>query len=471
MKLTSSNNNIKYKMMKKIYSLIILSILSLVSCSQDTFLDKDPYDQVTTENLITNLETFKTAVSGAYNIFQDTYYYNSYFTMLPDVMSDNVQANFTVFRDIDKYETTSTNADAKRVWDKISIAIAQTSIVIRQAESIDFGADQAEATKLIGQMYVARALAYFDMQRMFAQPYNFTADASHLGIPLVDESQVGIELISPARNTTAEVYAKIVADIQKGINLIGDETPSIYLLNKNSAKALLARVYLYMEKWVDANDMASEVIGGGYKLVSNANYVSSWAAENSSESVFSIINTAVDNSATSSMVYNYGRPRFNTTANLNNAIAATDVRKKLIVSNKALKYPTYLTYTSNIPVIRLSEMYLIKAEALAEMNMDVDARAAVNIIRMRANLTATPYAESGDALKNVIQEERRKELMFEGHRLFDLTRRKKSFVKYSTTSGIPIAIDYPNNLTILPIPQAEIDANKNIPQEQQNPGY
>ncbi|MCF8275009.1 MAG: RagB/SusD family nutrient uptake outer membrane protein [Flavobacteriaceae bacterium] len=457
--------------MKKIYSLIILSILTLVSCNQDEFLDKDPYDQVTTENLFKDLETFKAAVSGAYNSFQDTYYYNSYFTMLPDVMSDNVQAIYTVFTDIDKYETTSTNADAKRVWDKMSLAIAQTSIVIRQAESLDFGSDQEEATQLIGQMYVARALAYFDMQRMFAQPYNFTPDASHLGIPLVDESQVGIELISPARNTTAEVYAKIVADIQKGITLIGDETPSVYLLNKNSAKALLARVYLYMENWVDANDMATEVIGSGYTLVSNSNYVASWTAESSTESIFSIVNTVTDNSSTSSMVYYYGRPRFNATTDLFNALDAGDVRKSLIVSKKVLKYPAYATRDNNIPVIRLSEMYLIKAEALAEMNMDEDARDAVNEIRLRANLLATPYSESGDELKDMIQDERRKELMFEGHRLFDLTRKKKSFTKYSTTSGIPIAIDYPNNLTILPIPQAEIDANDNISESQQNPGY
>jgi len=459
-------------MMKNIYSLIIFSILTLVSCNQDEFLDKDPYDRVITENLITDFPTFEASVIGTYNNFQDTYYYNSYYTALPDVMSDNVQANWSgIFPTIDTYQTTSTNKYAGYVWSKISNTIVQTSIVIRQAESFDFGSDQEEATKLIGQMYVARALAYFDMQRMFAQPYNFTADASHLGIPLIDESQVGIELISPARNTTAEVYSKVIADIQKGITLIGNDTPSVYFLNKNSAKALLARVYLYMENWSEANDLATEVIGSGYTLVSNANYVASWAAESSTESIFSIINTATDNSGTSSMVYYYGRPRFNATTDLYNSIDAGDVRKSLIVSKKVFKYPAYATNDNNIPVIRLSEMYLIKAEALAEMNMDADARTAINAILLRANPAATIYTESAGALKTVIQDERRKELMFEGHRLFDLTRKKKSFVKYSTSVGTPIAISYPSNFTILPIPQAEIDANKNINSEHQNAGY
>lgn len=235
-----------------------MSCITLSSCNQDELLDKDPFDRVITENLITDFATFQAAAKGVYNNFQDTFYYNSYFVLLADLMSDNVKNNnFSVFSAIDLYQTQADDIYAKRVWDKMTSIITQTSIVIRQAENFNFGSDQEEATKLIGQMYVARALAYFDMQRMFAQPFNFSTDASHLGIPLVDESKVGIDLINPARSTTAEVYDKIVADIQKGISIIGNDTPSVYFLNKNSAKALLARVYLYMENWDGANTMAS----------------------------------------------------------------------------------------------------------------------------------------------------------------------------------------------------------------------
>lgn len=459
--------------MKNIYLLIIMSCITLSSCNQDELLDKDPFDRVITENLITDFATFQAAAKGVYNNFQDTFYYNSYFVLLADLMSDNVKNNnFSVFSAIDLYQTQADDIYAKRVWDKMTSIITQTSIVIRQAENFNFGSDQEEATKLIGQMYVARALAYFDMQRMFAQPFNFSTDASHLGIPLVDESKVGIDLINPARSTTAEVYDKIVADIQKGISIIGNDTPSVYFLNKNSAKALLARVYLYMENWDGANTMASEVISSGYTLVSNANYVSSWTADSTTESVFSIVNTAVDNSGTNSISFYFSRstPRFNATDDIFNAFDTADVRRNLISSNRVRKFSA-TTNDNNIPVIRLSEMYLIKAEALAEMNMDEDARGPLNEILLRANPLASPYSESGDALKDIIQEEKRKELMFEGHRLFDLTRKKQSFTKYSTSAGTPIAVDYPNNLTILPIPQAEIDANDNISANQQNPGY
>ena len=458
--------------MKNIYLLTIVSFLSLVSCNQDDFLDKDPYDKVLTENLITDFKTFDAAAKGAYNIFQDTYYYNSYFAMLPEVMSDNVKNNnYFVFSAIDAYQTDAANRYAQRAWDKMTNVITQTSIVIRQAESFDFGADQDEATKIIGQLYVARALAYFDMQRLYAQPYNATADASHMGIPLIDEDQVGIELIHPARNTTAEVYSKILSDIEKGISIIGDDTSSVYFLNKLSAKALLARVNLYMENWAVADAMATEVIGGGYTLVSNANYISSWADDNTSESIFSIISTPTDNSSTNSISYYFGRPRFLATNDLYDAIDVNDVRKGLITANKVSKYPAYTTRDNNVSVFRLSEMYLIKAEALAEMSMDDEAQTALNRIHLRANPLAAAYTETGDALKDVIQDERRKELMFEGHRLFDLTRKKKSFTKYSTSVGAPIAVDYPNDLTILPIPQSEIDANDNITEADQNAGY
>jgi len=453
---------------------MILFLFTLISCDKNEFLNIDPYDKIVTENVITDFSSFESATKGAYNILQDMYYYGGYFVMLSDVMSDNVQAAYTVFLDIDKYETKADNADAKRVWDKIASLIAQTSIIIRQAENFDFGADQIEANKLIGQLYVTRALAYFDMQRLFAQPYNFTADASHLGVPIVDEDLVGIEIVSPARSTTALVYDKILSDIEKGIDMVDDNNSSVYYFNKNSAKALLARIYLYMENWSEADRLATEVIGGSYSLVSNANYISSWSSDYSTESIFSLVNTATDNPSTNSLPYLYGRPRFNATNDLYNAIGTDDVRKNLIAANKVLKYPAYLTRDNNVPIIRLSEIYLIKAEALAEMGgaqNEENARTAVNAILLRANPTATLYAESGDALKNVIQIERRKELMFEGHRLFDLTRKKKSFTKYSTSAGLPISISYPSNFTILPIPQAEIDNNINITEDQQNQGY
>jgi hypothetical protein len=455
--------------MKNIYLLIIVSVLSLTSCDEDGFLDKQPYDKITIDNLIVDYQTFETAVNGVYNIFQQTYYYNSYYTILPDLMSDNAfNNNYFVFSDIDKYETTAEDKYAARVWSKIASLIAQSSIVIRKAEEFDFGSKQEEANNLIGQLYITRGLAYFDMQRLFAQPYNYTNDASHPGIPIIDEEMIGIEIQSPSRSTTKEVFDKIIEDFNRGMEIIGDDNSSVYYINKNSAKALLARIYLYMENWGKANDLATEVINSNsYSLIPNSEYIASWTQDFTTESIFSIVNLPTDYSRFASVTYYYGRKRYLATDDLYNSFDDDDVRKNLISDNKVLKY-TSPGYDDNIPVIRLSELYLIKAEALAELNDDEGARDALNIIHQRANPAAPDFTESGDALKDIILEERRKELMFEGHRLFDLTRKKKDFIKYSTSLSTPISITYPNNLTILPIPQSEMDANDNM---QQNPGY
>lgn len=461
--------------MKNIYKLIIVCFISLFSCNQDELLDKDPYDKITTENLITDFTSLEATVNGVYNIFQDGYYYSSSFVMISDLMSDNTQATWSAFRDIDTYQVTADNTDVSRLWNKITSLIAQSSIVINQAENFNFGIDNAAATTLIGQLYVARALAYFDLQRFFAQPYNFSSDASHLGVPIINEDLVGIEIINSPRSTTASVYSKIISDLETGISKIGDDTSSVFYLNKNSAKALLARVYLYMENWSEANSLASEIIdSGNYTLVSNSDYVGSWSLDSSTESIFSIANMATDNSNFTSIPYYYGRPRFNATSHIYAAIETGDVRKNLIVSGKVLKYPAYATKDNNIPIVRLSEMYLIKAEALAEMGgsaNETNARAAINTLLLRANPLAAPITDTGSALKNRIEDERRKELMFEGHRIFDLTRKKKSFTKYSTAAGLPIVVNYPSNYSILPIPQSEIDANASISITEQNPGY
>ncbi|MCF6241385.1 MAG: RagB/SusD family nutrient uptake outer membrane protein [Bacteroidales bacterium] len=452
--------------------LVLVLFLVLASCNQDKFLDIQPYDKITTDNLIVDYTTLKSATNGVYNIFQDPYYYDSYALILPDLMSDNVKNNnFYLFSDVDKYETKADNRYTEKVWEKISALITQSSIVIREAEQFDFGTDQEAANELIGQLYIARGIAYFDMQRFFAQPYNFTNDASHLGVPLIDEDKVGIDIISPARSTTKEVYDKILSDFNKGLSLIGNSVVSPYYLNEYSAKAFLARIYLYMENWTQANNLASEVIASGqYSLLSNEEYIDSWTLDETSESIFSIINTETDNARYSSINYYYIFRRFLATNDLYDSFDNNDVRRALISSNRVLKHSSF-GFDNNIPVVRYSEMYLIKAEALAELGDDDGARGAVNMIHLRANPTALPITDSGDDLKRIIQEERRKELMFEGHRLFDLTRKKESFVKYSTSVGTPINIVYPNNFTILPIPQKEIDANDNISQDQQNPGY
>jgi hypothetical protein len=146
-------------MMKNIYLIILMLSITLTSCNSDELLDKDPYDRVLTENLITDFTSFETATAGAYNLLQDKYYHGGLYPIASDLMSDNSLSSWVLFPGTDVYETPTDDREALRIWTAISNLIAHSSIVIRQAESFDFESDQAQASDLIAQLYVIRGMA------------------------------------------------------------------------------------------------------------------------------------------------------------------------------------------------------------------------------------------------------------------------------------------------------------------------
>ena len=129
-----------------------------------------------------------------------------------------------------------------------------------------------------------------------------------------------------------------------------------------------------------------------------------------------------------------------------------------------------LNGTDNISVIRLSEVYLNRAEARANLGNDAGAQADIDIIRQRANPGVAAVSATGAALKTEVYNERRAELAFEGHRIFDINRRKQNLARILDCTSVPEAcnLSYPNPLFILPIPDGEINSNPDITQ---NPGY
>src|SRR5699024_5192118 len=145
-------------------------------------------------------------------------------------------------------------------------------------------------------------------------PYNYTDDASHLGIPLVLESSINVdELTYPSRSSVKEVYDAIVEDLKQAVKRLpktvaGESSSFKGRITLNTAKALLSRVYLYMEKWTEAEKMATEVIDSNqYSLLSTSNFVDEYSEANNSESIFEIVNTFTDNSGSSSVAYYYNQ--------------------------------------------------------------------------------------------------------------------------------------------------------------------
>lgn len=466
-------------MKNKLIYLSILIVAIFTSC--DDTLDSRLSTSIDAGDVITDLESLDLAVNGNYSLFANEEVYNRTAILLPDFMSDNLYLdafnNTGRYLPFDDYTVLNNNGNVSSLYTDLARIIAQSSIIIREAAGVQFPASELEdANQFKGEAHFIRALGYLKMQEFFAQPYNFTTDASHLGVPIPDVNALGgIEIISPARSTTAQVYEQIVNDLQQAIALMRPEE-QVFRADQWAAKSLLARVYINMEEWGDAEALASEVINmSGATLITRGAYTGSWSNDFSDESIFSLANSPVDNSGFDSVGYFYlGYDDAFPTPDFLSLFTTTDVRSLLYpiepTSGEArvFKFPDQQNQSDNIPVIRLSEMYLIKAEAHARQpGQETQAQAALDEIRLRGDNQVTLSTETGQALIDKVMIERRKELAFEGFRLFDLTRTGTNFMKFR--QDLPaINITAPSDLTILPIPLVELNRNRNI---QPNPGY
>lgn len=462
------------------YHIILLLIgITLVSCSK-SFLELEPQQSVSTDQALLTISDFEAAIIGAYDGLSSSNYYGRYSVLVSDIMSDDVKQNASANRASDwaAYAGSSTDNNnlAINIWSQAYSVIDRCNRIILSQTELPTSV-QSQLDHIKGQAYAIRALVYFDMVRLYAQHYTFTGDASHLGVPIVTEVD---PFQKPARNTVKEVYDQVISDFNAGLGLMNNNKDS-FKISKSGVNALLSRVYLYKEDWENSAAAATEVIDSNlYSLVSTENYTSIFSTDHSSESIFEIDMNPTDNRGTDALGGMYlgtGYGDYLPSKDLLNLIPSEDVRNSLYVTDNGLagdyaskrvnKYSSTIG-TDNTPVIRLSEVLLNRAEAYAHIpSRESDAQDDLNFIRMRAQSTAPEVTVTGSELINEILTERRIELAFEGHRLYDLTRNKIGVFRVDCTSNI-CSIEYPNDRFILAIGQFEVDVNPNIVQ---NPGY
>ncbi len=468
---------------KIIYILFIAFVLS--SC--DDTLEQQFSNNVEVSDAVVDLNSLNLAVNGSYSLFTDIDIYNRTLLLIPEILSDNafIDAfdNTGRYLDFDLYTVNANNGDVDDTWDDLTRIIASTSIIIEKAKLLSFPeSEQEDAEQYQGEAYALRALAFHNMQLLFAQPYNFSADASHFGVPIPDFTALGDggTIQTPGRSTTAQVYEQIENDLLTAIDMLQDvnlraSESARKRMNLHAAKALLARVYIHMENWTGARNMANDVIeNSGSELLENNEYMASWGLESNKETLLVFVNTAVDNSGSNSISHFYlNYEDAFATDDFIGTLGVTDIRKELYPRdgdvNLVEKFPRNTVRDDKIQIIRLSEIYLIKAEAHAQLDEDTQARQTLDAIIQRADPNAIISTETGQALIDKIILERRKELAFEGFRLYDLTRYGRTFSKF-LQDGDPFTISAPENRTIMPIPIDEINVNPNIA-NQQNLGY
>ncbi len=484
--------------MKVLNKYIVLVILAMFgySCGDD-FLDLKPPLNVADDQFLLTLDDYNGAIAGAYDLLQDPDLYGRYFILIPDIMGNDVKQNASANRGADWAAygggATTTQQENREFIERYYQVINAANAIINREFTPPSGFED-QYNQVVGEAHALRALAHFDLVRLFGQHYTFTTDASHLGMPVVLEFDPEAR---PVRNTVGEVYNQVVQDLQDAIGLMTidkSDKGNAGSVTREAAQALLSRVYLYMEDWDNAETQATSVINSGiYSLVDSAGYPNQFLDGNSPESIFEIVFSATDNVGSDhigGMYKSTGYGDYLPSQDLLDLFQAGDVRSTMFsldpnldggiyasadgLGRRVDKYPSSgaSIATDNVPVIRLSEVYLIRAEARAKKASpdDVGALADLNMVHMRSVPSGTPYAGlSGQALIDEILRERKRELCFEGHGIFDITRNGLDLVRVDCTAPAEVCtVTYPDDRFILAIHQDELDANPNMVQ---NPSY
>lgn len=477
------------KINKKILAVgFALSVLS--GCSER--LEVLPEQSIATSQAFSSKSNAQASLLGVYSQAQLFDVFGSGPQIIQDFQADNTEfvGTFPTLQDINNYVTTSPNTTIQAHWQVHYRTINGANAVIDNVPGVsDPAFTEAEKAQFVAEAKFMRAILYLSLVNMFAQPYQ-VSNGSTPGVPLVLKSFTGtVEF--PARATVAEVHQQIIKDLTEALpNLpVATTAQSRGRATKGAAAGYLARLYLLRGEFQKAADSANEVINATslYSVASNFGF---YGATPTTEHVFAIVNSATDNGRTGSGGWaSYHRPaaqggrgdcafsadlervfaleagdkRVTELSDL--ATAADNQRRRM-----TLKYKDAATNTDLAPMMRTSEMYLTRAEALAELNgVNIESINLVNPIRARAGLPAWTISTfaTKEAFIDAILLERRKELAFEGHRRMDLLRRQKP-LRTTGSATILAAAAFGAPKTILPIPQRELDQNKSLTQ---NTGY
>jgi len=469
-------------MKKYIYALCYtIVIMGIVSC--DNLLDTEPKLEVTEDIALGDYSSVNATIKGCYDNFQGTGYYGRDFMVIADMLADNLElANINSGR-FQGHETND-EGDHINIWGRSYSIITRCNNVLAAIDELD-DATESQKANLKGQALFIRAYAYFDLLRIYSREPNYLVNGFDLACPLVLKPfSFEISNVYPERNTVAEVYQQVEDDLDAAIGVLTNEESFPYLATQIAAKALKSRVLLYQEKWSEAADLADEVIEESpVSLAMPGSYIDVFkqGVESLFEMPYAIDESLGYNSLQSIFMETEatrtGYGDVIPTENLLDEFEKDGDRIKLF--RKAYKGNQEVMYITkfngyggsfgvdNIALIRLAEVYLISAEAHAEYNQEgsaAKARAVLNELRTHRSLPEVDPALEGSDLVDAILKERRVELAFEGHRLFDLKRKGSDILKDDEDDNL----DWDYYRVVGKIPTTEMDVNSNL---KQNPGY
>ncbi|MDR6734691.1 RagB/SusD family nutrient uptake outer membrane protein [Sphingobacterium sp. 2149] len=482
--------------MKKIHvlSTVILIFLTAISCSK---LEEDPASALVSEQYYLNQDQAIAAVTGTYRKLYETgqSLYNSLLQIGVEMATDDYEAGPRArnahVRALSNLTHDASNDRMEQLWKQSYDAINASNVNIAKISVLS--ASQIDPTlqqRLINEAKFLRALHYFNLVRWFGP------------VPLVTSP---VESLSPqelyvAKATEDAVYGLIIADLKSASALPNYKSYSESDKGRataGAAKSLLAKVYLTRGDWANAKLLAKEVIDKeGYALFQDFANVFNIGEKNGIEHIFSAQfkgNSGYQGNSLASRSAPADIPGINgdyadalhSEGGLYKSFATRDKRLSVTFTTGmvspidgkyyALNKPQFSKYydetvvgnqgqsSKNMPIIRYAEVLLIFAEAENELNgPTLEALNAINAVRRRAGIDEVSVTETKDAFRELVFEERRKELVYEYQRWFDLVRRGATYyvAKLKAAGKTNASARHIH----FPTPQRELNLNPNLSQ-------
>ncbi|NQD69284.1 RagB/SusD family nutrient uptake outer membrane protein [Sphingobacterium shayense] len=444
-------------------------MLAFIATSCDKFLDKDPLGQIAQDEFFNSETNANAAVMGVYRSMMNSYSFGQSVIIVPEFSARHVRhsAVFPEYENFAEHKIQAINPWISNMWQAIYTTINAANQVIEEVPNMtETMISEDKRSMFIGEAKFVRALNYFFLVRAFNKAplkLSYTKEGDVIDIPEADKTAI---------------YTQIVKDLTEAIDALPVENPNTGDAARGrashwAAKALLAKVYLYQASitndYKKAADLAAEVINsGGFNLVSDFSTI--WTTQNTSEAIFEI---QFDDQATNPLATvsndNASVLFFAKDSTILDLYEESDKRKDFTIkkgSNDNFfmgKFPNFSPASQNLTTIRLAEIYLIHAEAKARVDNSVSQAAynSLKIVQDRAGITK-PIGEYNNlsTFIRAVQEEKERELMFEGETWFDFSRTKLALEKYENLTD--------ENFLVYPIPSAQIDLGTGLTQ---NPGY
>ncbi|MDR1403804.1 MAG: RagB/SusD family nutrient uptake outer membrane protein [Tannerellaceae bacterium] len=474
------------------YIVISIGMALFAGCSGN-FIDLTPPSTATVANVYKTDKDFQDALVGCYNQLRSQY--GAFWQW--DLASDDARhqwATLDVRRNLDEYTYLNNEGIFSSRWNGYYTLIYRANYIIEAIENID-EAVVPQKQAYIGEAKFMRGMAHFHLVRAFGD------------VPLITKVILDEEALRMGRDPVNTVYEQIISDLKDA----GEVLPSSYTgrdvgrATKGAAKSILGSVYLTHKNFPEAEAVLKEVTTMGYNLLDDFNDLWNYSKdEHHSEYIFDIeyesdiqlgagfTNDFLPQQAEIAQLY--GIPgaagnSYNPSDELFDIFEDTDLRKDVTVAKGwtdaegvyhlinpsgqgaktyTKKYLTSIPRSGDSPcnwkVIRYADVLLMLAEALNENDKTAEALTYVNRVRKRAGVNSYPEDISKDNLREEIYDERRRELSFEGHRIWDLFRTGRILQACGPLGMQP-------HMVLFPIPLAQIQVMNNPAIFPQNPGW